>query len=237
MIYGLILAGGIGSRMGAEIPKQFIEINGKPIIAYTIDVFVEHPGMEAVIILVPEDWVEYTRELVGENFRNTKNIYVVSGGELRNDTIMKGIEFIESKFKVDDETIVLTHDAVRPFITTEIIDNNIEAMKYYSVCDTVIPATDTIVHSANHKTITNIPDRAELYQGQTPQTFKMVKFKELYQSLSDEEKRILTDAAKVFVIRGEAVGLVEGAASNIKITYPSDIIMAKAILGARELEA
>lgn len=236
MIYGLILAGGIGHRMGSELPKQFIEINERPIIGYTIDTFVKNSKVDRVVVLVPEEWIHYTCNIIKENFPEQNKIDVIAGGALRNDTIMKGIEFIEHNFDYDSQTVIMTHDAVRPFVTQEIINGNINAMGSYIACDTVIPATDTIVHSMDGEVISHIPDRAELYQGQTPQTFNMKKFKEIYISLNDQEKNILTDAAKAFVIKGEKVGLVKGSAANIKVTYPSDLKMAEAILRTYETE-
>ncbi len=233
MIYGLIVAGGFGRRMGSDIPKQFLKVRHKAIISYTVSVFLEHPKMDKVLILVPEDWIEYTKDLFMQDFGEQEKIVVVAGGELRNDTIMNGIKYIKENLPFDDETIIVSHDAVRPFVTAEIIDRNIEALAEYTACDTVVAATDTIVESTNHEYITDVPNRANLYQGQTPQSFRITKFEELYNSLTDEEKGILTDAAKVFVIKGEKVALVEGANSNIKITHPSDLDIANSILGHR----
>ncbi|MCB6367696.1 D-ribitol-5-phosphate cytidylyltransferase, partial [Intestinibacillus massiliensis] len=115
--------------------------------------------------------------------------------------------------------------------TERIIEDNINTVMKYGACDTVIAATDTIVESTNGKVITNIPDRAYLYQGQTPQSFKAKAFKELYSSLTEQEKEVLTDAAKVFVLKGQAVNLVRGETYNIKITYPSDLQLAESLLG------
>lgn len=143
---------------------------------------------------------------------------------------MNGIDYIEKHFGIDDETIVVTHDAVRPFVTERMLADNVSAMEKYSSCDTVVPATDTIVRSEDAEYIDEVPDRAKLYQGQTPQTFRATAFRRHYMSLTQEEKNILTDAVKVFVIKGEKVGLVEGDTTNIKITYPSDITVAKSIL-------
>ena len=124
----------------------------------------------------------------------------------------------------------ITHDAVRPFVTYRIIEDNIKAAKEFGACDTVIPATDTIVESTDGNSVSSIPNRASLYQGQTPQSFKALKLKELYESLEESEKAILTDAAKIFVIKGETVSLVRGENSNIKITYPYDLTVAESLL-------
>ena len=101
----------------------------------------------------------------------------------------------------------------------------------YGACDTVVSATDTIVCSENGEIISDIPDRSKMYQGQTPQSFKAKKLKELYVSLSEKEKEILTDACKIMVLKGEKVQLIEGEVCNIKITYPYDMKVAEALLG------
>ena len=233
MKYALVLAGGIGKRMGKEIPKQYLKIGGKSIIAHTIEKFSGIDSFNKVIVLTPKDWISYTKEIIESDIEDTENIEVIEGGELRNDTIMNGIKFIEENFGIDEDTILVTHDAVRPFVTKEIITANILALSQYSSCDTVVPATDTIVRSEDGKYIVEVPNRAELYQGQTPQSFRAKKFKELYTSLSPKEQEILTDAIKVFVLAGEKVALVDGDTTNIKITYPSDLIVAESILGGK----
>ncbi len=232
-IYGLIVAGGIGKRMGSDIPKQFLKVRHKAIISYTTQVFLDYSDIEKVIVLVPEDWIVFTEDLFMQDFGQQDKLVVVAGGALRNDTIMNGIKYIKENLPFDDETVIVTHDAVRPFVTSKIIDRNIQALENYVACDTVIAATDTIVESLNHEYITDVPNRANLYQGQTPQSFRLSKFEELYNALSEDEKAILTDAAKVFVIKGEKVALVEGSAANIKITHPSDLDVANSILGKR----
>ncbi|MCR5135333.1 MAG: 2-C-methyl-D-erythritol 4-phosphate cytidylyltransferase [Clostridiales bacterium] len=231
MIYGLVLAGGIGQRMGSDIPKQFLTVGGKAIISHTVRTFLDHPAIAHVIVLVPADWIDYTKEVFERDFGEQEKLDVTAGGALRNDTIMNGIAFIKERDPDSENAVLITHDAVRPFVTKEIIDANIEALKTHTACDTVVPSTDTIVVSEDGRIISSVPDRAKLYNGQTPQSFRLGTFEALYNSLTEEEKAILTDAAKVFVIKGEKVALVEGASSNIKITYPSDIDMAQAILG------
>ena len=231
MIYGMVLAGGVGRRMGSEIPKQYLEVNGRAIISHTVSTFLKNEHLEQVIVLTPEDWVEDTRSLLARDLGEQPRLHVTAGGELRNDTIMNGIAYIREHDPDSENAVLITHDAVRPFVTQEIIDANIEALKSHTACDTVVPSTDTIVVSEDGKTIASVPDRAKLYNGQTPQSFRLGTFERLYNSLSEEEKQILTDAAKVFVLKGEEVALVEGASSNIKITYPSDLDMAESILG------
>lgn len=231
MTYGVILAGGIGSRMGGDKPKQYLSVKGKPIIIYTIEKFFSVPSFEKIIVLCPKKWVEHTKNLIEKHIAPAADrIAVIEGGETRNETIMNAIKFIEAEGNLDDDTIIVTHDSVRPFVTHRIITENIAAAKEYGACDTVVPATDTIVEARDNKTITYIPDRSKMYQGQTPQSFNAMKLKNMYYSLTEDEKAILTDAAKIFVIKGEKVALVQGETYNMKITYPYDLRVAKSLL-------
>lgn len=231
MTYGVILAGGIGSRMGGDKPKQYLTVKDKPIIIYTIEKFLVVPEFEKVIVLCPKQWVEHTKNLIEKHIAPAKDkVAVIEGGSTRNETIMNAIKLIESEGKLNDDTVIVTHDSVRPFVTHRIIEENIKAAEEFGACDTVVPATDTIVEAMDNTTISNIPDRSKMYQGQTPQSFKALKLKNMYESLTDEEKDILTDAAKIFVIKGEKVALVQGETYNMKITYPYDLRVAKSLL-------
>lgn len=230
-IFGIILAGGQGTRMGnAERPKQFMEIGKKPIIIHTIEKFAIHSAFDKVIVLSPRAWISHTRDLIRKYIPRSSNVVVVQGGSTRNETIMNGIRYIEENFGLDDNTIIVTHDSVRPFVSHRMIEENIRAAQECGACDTVIPATDTIVESAGHQFISSIPDRSTMYQGQTPQSFRAKKLRDIYESLTAAEKQILTDACKILVLKCEKVQLVEGDVTNIKITYPSDIRLAEALM-------
>ena len=231
MTYGVILAGGIGSRMGGDKPKQYLTVKDKPIIIYTIEKFLVVPEFEKIIVLCPKQWVEHTKNLVEKHAAKAGDkVVVIEGGSTRNETIMNAIKFIDSEGNLNDDTIIVTHDSVRPFVTHRIIMENIAAAKEFGACDTVGPATDTIVEALDNTVISNIPDRSKMYQGQTPQSFKALKLKNMYDALTEEEKNILTDAAKIFVIKGEKVALVQGETYNMKITYPYDLRVAKSLL-------
>lgn len=231
MVYGVILAGGVGSRMGGDKPKQYLTVKDKPIIIYTIEKFFAVPDFEKIIVLCPKQWVEHTKNLIEKHIAPVKDrVVVIEGGVTRNETIMNAIAFIENEGNLSDDTIIVTHDSVRPFVTNRIIEENIEYAKQYGACDTVVPATDTIVEALDNQTISAIPDRSKMYQGQTPQSFNALKLKSIYNALTDEEKDILTDAAKIFVIKGEKVALVQGETFNMKITYPYDLRVAKSLL-------
>ena len=231
MIYAVIAAGGIGSRMGnVEKPKQYITLKDKPIIAHTVEKFYVNDCFEKIIILCPDQWVNHTKSIIRKHLPEDERVVVLQGGSTRNETIMNAIKFIEETDGLDDETIIVTHDAVRPFVSARIISENIEGALKFGATDTVVPATDTIAESQNGSVISNIPDRSKLYQGQTPQAFKAKLLKDLYYSLTEEEKDILTDACKIFSMKGHEVHLIDGEVHNIKITYPYDLRVAKALL-------
>lgn len=231
MNFAIVLAGGIGSRMGnSDTPKQYLMLGKQPIIIHTIEKFFVNSEFEHIIVLTPESWVAHTANMIKKTMGETDRVTVIAGGSTRNETLNNAIKFIEEKYGLDDDTIIVTHDAVRPFVTHRIIEENIEAAKKYGACDTVVPATDTIVESLDGEVISQIPNRATLFQGQTPQSFKAKKLKELYDSLTEEEKSILTDACKIFAMKGEPVHLVEGEVSNMKITYPFDLKVAATML-------
>ena len=161
----------------------------------------------------------------------------MAGGAERNDTIMNAIAHIESTAGLAEDDIIVTHDAVRPFVSFRIIEDNIAAAREYGACDTVIPATDTIVHSSDGKLIADIPVRSEYYQGQTPQSFNALRLKALFDELAEEDRAILTDACKILVLKGEPVALVQGDVANMKLTYTNDMRIARAMLEGGEVDA
>jgi 2-C-methyl-D-erythritol 4-phosphate cytidylyltransferase len=231
MIYGVVLAGGVGSRMGnVGKPKQYLLIGDKPILIHTLEKFYMQSEFEKVLVLCPSEWMTHTKNLIRKYMKETEKIVVLEGGDTRNETIMNAIDYIESEGKLDEETIIVTHDSVRPFVTQRILEENIRYAGEYGACDTAVAATDTIVCSEDNVVISDIPERRKMYQGQTPQTFQALKLKNLYHALSEEEKALLTDAAKIFVMKGEKVHIVEGEVFNIKITYPYDLRVAEALL-------
>lgn len=231
MIFAAILAGGIGSRMGGtDTPKQFLDLGDKPVIIHTIEKFAINSKIDKIIVLTPQSYINHTNHLIKEYIGDNDDIIVIEGGQTRNDTLINSIVYIDENFGIDNDSIIVTHDSVRPFVTHRIIEDNIEAAKRYGACDTVVSATDTIVESINGRTIESIPVRDYYYQGQTPQSFNVKKLFNLISSLTEEESNILTDACKIFTLKDEDVYLVEGEVTNIKITYPYDLKLANTIL-------
>ena len=229
MNFAGILAAGQGKRMGeSDLPKQYLKLGKKPIIIHTIEKFIETKKIDEIIIAVPEDFVEYTKQLIEEYFANV-TLHIISGGKTRNDTIRNICEFIIKNFEINNNDIIVTHDAVRPFVTKRIIAENIEECKIHNAVDTCIPAFDTIIETKDGINISSIPIRSNMYQGQTPQTFKIRELLETYSKLTKEEKDSLTDAAKIYVLKNKKVKIVIGESYNMKITTTYDLKLANLI--------
>lgn len=235
MVFAAVFAGGIGSRMGnSDTPKQYLELGTKPVIIHTVEKFFINDRIDEILVLCPKAWVAHTKDLVEKHLPAGKKVTVIAGGATRNGTLEAAIEYIESNYETDEQTVIVTHDAVRPFLTHRIICENVDAAIEYGACDTVIPATDTIVESVDGKMISSIPERNKMFQGQTPQSFRLKELERVLASLTEDEKAILTDACKIFSIKNKPVYMVTGEVYNIKITYPYDLKVAKTLLKGKD---
>lgn len=232
MIYGVILAGGNRGATGASPkPMSYQVLGNKPILVHTVEKFLLYGKIDRILVLCHEDWMDMTRNLLEKHLgRGMEHIQVIQGGSTRNETIMRVIDYIDECGELEDDTLIVTHDALRPFVTRRMIEENVAAGLQYGMVDTVLPATDTLVYSEDGENIGSVPDRARMYQGQTPQTFLAKKLRECYRKLSQEQREILTDACKICLLQGEEVHLVRGEVFNIKITYPYDLQVAKSLL-------
>lgn len=235
MFFGVIVAGGSGKRLGAQIPKQFLDLGDRPVIMHTVRTFIECPGLEQIYIGVHPEWLEHMEELICRYVReeDRDRLHVVAGGAERNDTIMNVIDRIERDHGASEDHYIITQDAVRPFVTRQVLEEHMAKVALFDAVDTVIPAVDTIIVSRDGETIEDIPERKYLYQSQTPQSFNMSMLKTLFMSLTDEEKAILTDACKICTVRQKTVYLVMGDALNFKITTPADFKMAGMMIEKR----
>lgn len=229
-IYGVICAGGIGTRMGEGIPKQFLMLKEKPVIIYSVEKFIENKDIEKLIIAVAPDYISKTKEVVEQNITNQDRVIVIEGGDERNKTIMNAIDWLEKSSLLDEETIIVTHDAARPFVSDRMISENIETAIKYGAATTAIPSTDTILSSDDGDKVNQVLDRSKLYNVQTPQSFRAKELRKLYNLLSEDEKKILTDATRIYINKGHDVKIVRGENTNMKITFPEDMEIASAIV-------
>ena len=229
MIIAAIVAGGSGTRMGGELPKQFLDLCGKPVIIRTIESFLRHTRVDAAVVGINPAYYGYMKELA-ERYIPDSRVYITNGGESRNETIEKIISYSLSELGCSDSDIILSHDAVRPFVSERLIDESIAAMDKHTICTAAVPEVDTVAVSENGITVDSFPDRSRLYRIQTPQTFRAGSFNSICGSLSAEEKLRATDVCSLFLIRGYKTAIVQGDYTNIKLTYPEDLIIAKSII-------
>lgn len=231
VIYAAVVAGGAGSRMGkTELPKQFLSLQNKPIVIYSIEKFLLCGDINKILVLVAAEYIEHTQKIVDQYIGDAARVVVVEGGTTRNETIMNGIRFIQNNFGIQEDDICLTHDAARPFITSAIIEENIAMALEFGAVTTAIKAIDTILVSRDAQSVSEVPIRDNMYQCQTPQTFSINLLLECYSKLTAAQKANLTDATKILILQGKSVKIAAGEAFNIKITTQHDLTLANSIL-------
>lgn len=231
MKFALLLAGGNGTRLGLPTPKQFLLLGGKTILEHTVEKFLVSPEIDFTVIVVPEVWFAHSCDLLSK--LESEKIGVCVGGDTRQESLFKGCVWLQEKFGSNATDIVVSHDVARPFVSLDMIAENIRVCEKFGAADTVLPTSDTIVKSMDHSTVTTVPDRSVMYLGQTPQTFYLDKFVSIYRTLEPEYLSRVTDAARILVDNGVKVGLVFGDVSNIKITTLFDYNIANAIINNR----
>lgn len=228
----LIPAAGMGKRMGASINKQYLQLNGMPIVARTISVFEHSPLIDAIYLVIPADEIPYCRTHVVEAYGFKKIAMIVPGGRERQNSVMNGLNAMREH--VADDDVILIHDGVRPLITESMLHESIATARRRDGALTAVPVKDTIkvVHNG---IVNNTPPRESLWSAQTPQSFRFGKiFAAHLAAVADSF--FGTDDASLLEHAGGEVHIVPGDYRNIKITTPEDLIMAAAFLPAMERE-
>lgn len=228
MIFAAILAGGIGTRMETQTPKQFELVADKPILIHSIEKFLKVDEIDKIIVSSPKEYIKNTISIIDEYVSENERIAVIEGGITRNDTILNSIDY--AKENSDGEAILITHDAARIFVSPELIKKSIDSLEGNDASCPVINAVDVIFETKEAGKITDIPLRRYLVHAQTPQAFKINKFLEIYETLSAEEISKLDEAMALFFFGNGKVSLFEGERSNFKITYPIDLEIAEVYL-------
>ncbi len=216
--FALIVAGGTGSRMGEKIPKQFIELNSRPVLMHTFDAFAKYDKQIEFILVLPETEVEFWNKLCQKHhFEHKYQLAFV--GETRFHSVKNGLNLIR------EDGIVFIHDGVRPLVSTQTFTNCYNRAIETGNALPVIPVTESVrlVDNAGNRAV----DRSKYYLVQTPQTFQTALIKKAYQQTYS---KLFTDDASVLENLGEVISLVDGNRENIKITYPEDIIIAQSFL-------
>ena len=230
MNYVIILAAGFGTRIkNLDIPKQYYEINGIPIIMYTIKKFMDLESFDYVYLTVDAAYKDLMTELLKKHIGKYEQIILVEGGKERIDSICNAIEVIEENDITDDDIIVV-QDGVRPFVSNEIILNSIECAKEYGTCATSSPVNDTIFQSEDGDTVDNIPVRSTLFCGQSPDAFNLKKFIEMINGLNEEQKRKITGTSDICLFYNVPIKMIRGSNLNFKITTDADLKIAELLL-------
>ena len=228
--FALVAAGGSGTRMGADVPKQFLKINGIEMIEWSVRKMALTDRFDSIIVCVPEEWTEHTKEL----FSDLSNIEVISGGNDRTETIDKGLAYIKEMHGINKDTVVLTHDVARPCVTDEMIIKSIESITDKTPCSTVaMKAVDSYALSSSGELVDGYQDRELLYHIQTPQTFSAEKYILLRKKAPDEE---YTEATRIFKDGGYGVAIIPGSKKNLKVTGKEDIEIVSMFLSEKRFE-
>lgn len=227
-IVAVVPAGGTGKRMGAGTPKQFLMLDGVPMMLHSLRVFERVPGVTEVVLVVPKE--ERARALaeVVERYGLKKVLKVVPGGATRQESVHHGLNEVD-----EDVEIVVVHDAVRPFITEDLVERSIEAARQHGGAIVAVPMKDTPKQAGPDGLIQKTLDRAGLWLAQTPQTFRRALVVAAYRKAALEHIHATDDAALVERL-GHTVAIVQGSWDNMKITTPEDMVIAEAILAARK---
>lgn len=231
MIVAVVPAGGTGKRMGADTPKQFLMLDGVPMMLHSLRVFERVAGVAEVVLVVPKEEQGRALTEVVERYGLRKVLKVVPGGSTRQESVQHGLNAVD-----EEAEIVVVHDAVRPFITEELIERSIEAARKHGGAIVAVPMKDTPKQAGPDGLIQKTLDRAGLWLAQTPQTFRRALVVEAYRKASMAHVHATDDAALAERL-GLPVAIVEGSWENIKITTPEDMVLAEAILAARKGKA
>lgn len=230
---GLLIAGGSGARMGQDIPKQFLTVNEKPVIVYTLEAFERHPEIDAVAVVCIEGW-EQVLWAYAKQFNIAKLVAVVPGGPNGQDSIRNGVFELERRFAPDD--IVLIHDAIRPMVSAEIISDNIRVAREHGCAVTVIPCAEAMMQTEDGAVSSGSYPRNRLKRTQTPQAFRIGDICDLHRRALAAGITNSVASCTLKIEMGEQVWFSAGSEKNIKLTTVEDIDIFKALLAAKRSE-
>lgn len=228
MNIALIKAGGVGSRMHAGMPKQFMCVKDKPVIVYVLEEFEYHPSIDAIVVVCLDGWHEVLRSYA-EKYQITKLVSIVSGGETSLKSIQAGVEEIRRRYGPEDT--VLVHDGNRPLLSQDIISDVIAQSRLYGSAVAAIPCTDEVMMTdAVHMESELFLDRKRLYRIQTPDAYKLEILTELFDNASEEQLHMLGATNTLMIDQGKKVHFAQGSEVNIRLTTQEDILLFESLL-------
>jgi 2-C-methyl-D-erythritol 4-phosphate cytidylyltransferase len=229
----LVIAGGSGKRMGQDVPKQFLNVEDKPIIVYTLEAFEHHPLIDEIVVVCIPGW-EKVLEAYARQFGISKLSGVVEGGSNGQGSIRNGVRFLEHSHEKDD--IVLVHDAIRPLVSAEIISDCVRVAESEGSAVSVIPSAEALLSSPDAHSSESLVDRSTTWRTQTPQGFPLGTLSQMH---NEAEEREITDSVAsctLAVELGIEVHFCLGSEKNIKLTTVEDIDIFRALLVQRSSE-
>jgi 2-C-methyl-D-erythritol 4-phosphate cytidylyltransferase len=231
MNVALLTAAGVGSRMHQDIPKQFIHVDDKPVIIYTMEAFQKHPSIDAIIVVTLESWKDVLWSYA-KQFNITKLKWVVAGGDSGQESIRHGLD--ELRKHLSDDDVVMVHDGNRPLVSSEIISDSLVTYKKYGSAVAVIPCTEVVFESDDGQSSCKSTPRERLFRTQTPHTYR---FGDLYGAHLEADKRGITNTAascNLMQELGKMTYFSKGSEENLKITTTDDLKIFKALLHTRQ---
>lgn len=223
----IILAGGVGSRMGLDCPKQFLMVQDKPIISYCFDIFQRHAEIDRLVVVVSDQWKAFVEEQAAK-YGIDKICGYAPAGETRQHSIYNGLKCIAAACPETD--IVIVHDAARPLVSDKIISDCIQGATEFDGAMPVISVKDTVYQSKDGKTIDKLLTRSELFAGQAPESFKFKRYFEIHNEVTDEEIGTTAGSSEIAYRHGMEIRMVQGSERNLKITTIEDLETFETIL-------
>lgn len=231
MNIALIIAGGTGQRMHQEIPKQFLNVNDKPVIIYTLEAFQSHPDVDAIGVVCVDGWHDILKAYARQ-YKITKLEWVVSGGENGQASIRNGLFHAEELY--DPEDIILVHDAIRPMVSHEIISDCIVQCKRHGSAVVTVPCNTVALKRTTQATSSEVVHRDQLALTQTPQAFPIKRLADAHRKALERGITNSIASCTLMIELGETLHFSIGAETNIKLTTPDDLKIFKALLALRE---
>lgn len=217
--YFLLMMGGVGSRFGADRPKQFIKVRGRPIFSYILEELDGNELVDGIVVVCHETWVDYVKQYIAKYYEKVLN--VVSGGDCRSKSVLNGLN--ELKKVADDEDIVLIHDATHPHLDKEKLPILIEKVKQFGAATMATSVYDTCYLKDEDGCIAKVVDRKKLAVGASPECFKFGLIYPIYAEATEEELQTMTSAGMTLLSKGHKMATVDSDLLNLKITYREDM--------------
>lgn len=224
MNIALILSGGSGTRLGSDIPKQYIEVNGKMIISFCIDMFTNHPEIDGIQIVASDEWRDHINSnLLACKISSDKIIGYSAPGQNRQLSILNGLYDIKASIDPSCDPIVIIHDAARPNLSADYVSNCLDAITGHDGVMPVLPMKDTVYYSETGKTVSSLLNRSKIYCGQAPELYRLAKYIAVNEALLPDKILSINGSTEPAVLAGLDVAMIPGDEFNYKITTKADL--------------